>query len=96
MTRQPPAPPGRYDFGLSSADETRAATLHNQSIVFDWLSQHVGGSNIFEHYSPELQAEFYRDLPNFSRGLVKRGCSEEQVKGILGENALRVFAEVCG
>ena len=34
------------------------ATLHRQSIIFDWLSQHVGGSNIFEQYSVELQAEF--------------------------------------
>jgi len=37
-----------------------------------------------------------RDLPNITRGLVKRGCSDEQVRGILGENALRVFSEVCG
>jgi membrane dipeptidase len=37
-----------------------------------------------------------RDLPNITRGLVKRGYSDEQIKGILGENALRVFAEVCG
>jgi membrane dipeptidase len=50
--------PGRYDFGLSAAEEARAAALHRQGIIFDWLSQHVGGSNIFEHYSPELQAEF--------------------------------------
>jgi membrane dipeptidase len=38
----------------------------------------------------------YRDLPNITRGLVKRGFSDEQIKGILGENALRVFGEVCG
>lgn len=37
-----------------------------------------------------------RDLPNITRGLVKRGYSDEQIKGILGENALRVFKEVCG
>jgi len=36
-----------------------------------------------------------RDLPNITRGLVKRGYSDEQIRGILGENALRVFAEVC-
>jgi len=58
MTRKPPLPPAGYDFGLSPLDETRAATLHRQSIIFDWLSQHVGGSNIFEHYPAELQAEF--------------------------------------
>ena len=38
----------------------------------------------------------HRDLPNITRGLVKRGYSDEQIKGILGENALRVFEAVCG
>jgi membrane dipeptidase len=37
-----------------------------------------------------------RDLPNMTRGLVKRGYDDEAIRGILGENALRVFAEVCG
>lgn len=37
-----------------------------------------------------------RDLPNITRGLVKRGYSDDQIRGILGENALRVFEEVCG
>ena len=36
-----------------------------------------------------------RDLINITRGLVGRGLSDEQIKGILGENALRVFAQVC-
>lgn len=38
----------------------------------------------------------YRDFPNITRGLVKRGYDDEQIKGILGENFLRVFGEVCG
>lgn len=37
-----------------------------------------------------------RDLPNITRGLVRRGYSDEQIRGILGENALRVFEDVCG
>ncbi|WP_129780847.1 dipeptidase [Peristeroidobacter soli] len=36
-----------------------------------------------------------RDMPNITRGLVKRGWSEQQIKGVLGENALRVFENVC-
>lgn len=40
--------------------------------------------------------EDYRELPNFTRGMVKRGYSDEQIRGILGENALRVFEEICG
>jgi membrane dipeptidase len=38
----------------------------------------------------------YRDFPNITRGLVKRGYSDKEIKGILGENFLRVFKEVCG
>jgi membrane dipeptidase len=37
-----------------------------------------------------------RDLPNITRGLVKRGYGDDQIRGILGENALRVFSNVCG
>jgi membrane dipeptidase len=37
-----------------------------------------------------------RDLPNITRGLVSRGYTDEQIAGILGENSLRVLAEVCG
>lgn len=48
---------GRYDFGLSTTQEAHAAKLHRESIVFDMLSQHAGGS-IFAHYPAELQAEF--------------------------------------
>ena len=33
-----------------------------------------------------------RDLSNITRGLVKRGFSDEQI----GENAPRIFGEVCG
>jgi membrane dipeptidase len=38
----------------------------------------------------------YRDMVNLTRGLVSRGYSDEQVKGILGENFLRVFETVNG
>jgi membrane dipeptidase len=38
----------------------------------------------------------YRDFPNIVRGLVGRGYTDEQIRGILGENFLRVFEAVCG
>jgi membrane dipeptidase len=38
----------------------------------------------------------YRDLPNLTRGLVSRGWSDDQIRGALGLNALRVFRAVCG
>jgi membrane dipeptidase len=37
-----------------------------------------------------------RDLPNITRGLVSRGYTDEQIRGILGENFVRVFENVCG
>lgn len=38
----------------------------------------------------------YRDMPNVTRGLIKRGYTDEQIRGILGENVLSVFERVCG
>lgn len=38
----------------------------------------------------------YRDFPNITRGLVRRGYGDEEIRGILGENFLRVFETVCG
>ena len=40
--------------------------------------------------------EDYRDMPNITRGLVARGCDDEQIAGILGENFMRKFEAVCG
>jgi membrane dipeptidase len=37
-----------------------------------------------------------RDLLNVTRGLVSRGYDDQQIGGILGENFLRVFQDVCG
>jgi microsomal dipeptidase-like Zn-dependent dipeptidase len=36
------------------------------------------------------------DFPNVTRGLVKRGYSDDEIKKIIGRNALRVFEEVVG
>lgn len=38
----------------------------------------------------------YRDFPNIARGLVKRGYTDKEIAGILGENFIRVFEGVCG
>jgi membrane dipeptidase len=35
-------------------------------------------------------------MPNVTAGLVARGYTEDQIRGILGLNFLRVFEEVCG
>ncbi len=37
-----------------------------------------------------------RDFINYTRGLISRGYTDEQIKGILGENFLGLFEQVCG
>lgn len=36
------------------------------------------------------------EIPNITRGLVKRGYSDKEIKKLIGENVLRVFEEVVG
>lgn len=52
------APWTPFDFGLSDQQEQRARSLHTDNIVFDWLSQHVGGPHIFAALPLELRTEF--------------------------------------
>ncbi|MDP6810406.1 MAG: membrane dipeptidase [Kiritimatiellia bacterium] len=40
--------------------------------------------------------EDYRDMPNITRGLVARGYADDDIRGILGENFLRVYEAVAG
>jgi membrane dipeptidase len=40
--------------------------------------------------------QFFRDVPNITAGLQRRGYGDDEVRGILGENFLRVFAEIWG
>src|SRR5438046_1477536 len=58
--------PGHFDFGLSAAEEERAARLHRESIVFDMLSMYAGG-NIFAHYPAALQAELRAQIARIER-----------------------------
>ncbi len=38
----------------------------------------------------------WKDWPNITRGLVSRGYSDQEIKGILGGNFLRIFEDVVG
>jgi membrane dipeptidase len=71
------------------ADELRQ-TMRNEFVEHGFKPDEIDVSDRLDGFDD------YRDLPNITRGLVKRGFSDEQIKGILGENALRVFGEVCG
>ena len=48
---------------------------------------------------PEAVLQGFEDMrqwPNVTRGLVSRGYSDDEIKGILGGNFLRIFKEVVG
>ena len=53
---------------------------------------------IWDNFRIALQAIRANKLRSLliTRGLVSRGYTDEQVRGILGENYLRIFEEVCG
>src|SRR3954463_7825442 len=68
-TGYPMSKPGAFDFGLNAEQERRAAALHSESIVWDWLSPHVGGPNIFSAYPEDLQSEFRRLMASMGSGM---------------------------
>ena len=72
-----------------------------KSILKDSFSQFTfeAGFRVEDKIDPCINLvgfDDYRDFPNITRGLVKRGYKDEQIRGLLGENFLRVFKEVCG
>jgi membrane dipeptidase len=67
-----------------------------ERFVRDWAPEHgfrpehnVTSANV-------IGFDDHRDFRNFTRGLVARGYTDEQIRGIIGENFLKVFEEVCG
>lgn len=60
--------------------------------------QHVAIGSDFDGWIPSIPDEMFdcRDMPLLTQMLLDAGMSEEEVKGILGENFLRVMQEVRG
>jgi membrane dipeptidase len=54
------------------------------------------GFDDYRDFSNVIGFDDDRDFPNVTRGLVNRGYTDEQIRGILGENFLGVFESVCG
>ena len=66
-------------------------TIGSQTAELGFRPEHnISVSRTTEGY------EDARDFINFTRGLVSRGYTDEQIKGILGENFLKLFEQVCG
>jgi len=55
----------------------------------DYIGQGLDAPYMYGIESPE-------EWPNITRGLVSRGYSDEEIKKILGGNALRLIKEVVG
>ena len=62
------------------------------------LHEHLGfGPRDFGDMTLNLVGfDDHRDSVNIARGLVKRGFTDDQIRGILGGNFVRVFKDVCG
>jgi len=81
------------DWPMQAPDHVLARTLGGEE-----YRKQAGWSSLYRRDVTQRLVGFEdcRDLPNITRGLVKRGYNDEQIRGILGENALRVFEAVCG
>jgi len=64
--------------------------LREEALKLGHGKAHTGGGGAIKGYKD------IREWPNFTRGLVSRGYSDDEIKGILGGNALRILKEVVG
>jgi len=71
---------------------TRMATRMKESLALSgWREEHqITADAVVEGFGE------WREWPNITRGLVSRGYSEDEIKGILGGNFLRIFKEIVG
>lgn len=76
------------DWPLQAPDDVLLASLGAEE-----YTKQVGWSGMYRRDVTQRLVGYgdCRDLPNITRGLVKRGYADEEIQGILGENALRVF-----
>jgi membrane dipeptidase len=90
----------------------RLVGVDHVGIGTDWPMSDLGWSLVFfkEHIAPRLGfakgdgpstelvkgLEKYSYFSNFTRGLVARGYSDEEIAKIMGGNWLRVFEQICG
>lgn len=79
------------DWPLQAPNEIQAALLSPQNESLGFRAQ-----DRLDVTQRLIGFDDCRDLPNITRGLVMRGYSDEHIRGILGENALRVFQDVLG
>jgi membrane dipeptidase len=66
-----------------------------ETVIREFSPDHVGlGTDFFGIERAPIGFTGMHELPNVTRGLVERGHSDEVIRKVLGENYLRVFAQV--
>ena len=79
------------DWPFMTTHHLAEVTIGSQTAELGFRPEHnISVSRTTEGY------EDARDFINYTRGLVSRGYTDEQIKGILGENFLKLFESVCG
>lgn len=79
------------DWPFMMSHDLADATIGTQTAELGFRAEHgISNRRITQGY------EDARDFINFTRGMMARGYTDEQIKGIIGENFLRIFASVCG
>ncbi|MBA7678679.1 hypothetical protein ES703_86957 [subsurface metagenome] len=70
--------------------EPLQARLREEGMRLGHLKGYTGGAGATEGYKD------HREWTNFTRGLVSRGYTDDEIKGILGGNFLRILEQVVG
>ena len=79
------------DWPFMMSHHLAEVTIGSQTAELGFRPEHgISVSRTTEGY------EDARDFINYTRGLLARGYSDEQIRGILGENFLKLFESVCG
>jgi len=74
-------------------------TQNQDQAFFDWLTHDKGYARKLVHFEPIRNPQGIRtigDFPNLARAMKKAGWPQRKIRRILGENWLRVLAEVWG
>lgn len=89
-----------YKPHVHPTDPTLSRMLHHIEYIVDLIGvEHVGLGMDFDGMGGAPRNAVLGDvteMPKITEGLVERGYSDDEIRGILGENYMRVFEDVLG
>jgi len=77
------------DYG-KVVSEPLQVRLREEGMLLGHIKGYTGGAGATEGYRD------HREWTNFTRGLVSRGYTDDEIKGIIGGNLLRILEQVVG